>query len=48
MELEGIMLNEIGQSEKDKQKKKGKGQTLYGLIHLGSIKISERERRENE
>ena len=35
MELEGIMLSEVSQSEKDKQ--------LYGLIHLGNIKYSERE-----
>ena len=34
MELEGIMLSEISQSEKDKH---------YGLIHLGNIKNSERE-----
>ena len=33
MELEGIMLSEI----------LGEGQTLYGLIHLGNIKNSERE-----
>ena len=34
MDLEGIMLSEISQLEKDK---------LYGLIYLGNIKISERE-----
>ena len=34
MELEGIMLSEVSQSEKDKH---------YGLIHLGNIKDSERE-----
>ena len=38
MELEGVMLSEVSQSEKDKH---------YSLIHLGNIKISERERREN-
>ena len=26
----------------------GKGQTLYGLTHLGNIKICERERRKGE
>ena len=36
MELEGIMLSEVSQSI-------GEGQTLYGLIHLGNIKNSERE-----
>ena len=34
MELEGIMLSEVSQSEKDK---------LYVLIHLGNINNSERE-----
>ena len=33
MDLEGIMLSEISQSER----------TNIGLIHLGNIKISERE-----
>ena len=33
IELEGIMLSEMSIG----------GQTLYGLIHLGNIKISERE-----
>ena len=32
IELEGIMLSGVGE-----------GKTLYGLIHLGNIKISERE-----
>ena len=36
MELEGIMLSEISQSEKDKHE-------TYGLIHLGNIKNSERK-----
>ena len=35
MELEGIMLSEISSIRE--------GQTLYGLIHLGNIKNSERE-----
>ena len=35
MELEGIMLSEVSQSEKDK--------TVYVLIHLGNINNSERE-----
>ena len=34
MELEGIMLSEVSQLEKDK---------LYVLIHLGNINNSERE-----
>ena len=33
-ELEGFMLSEVSQSEKDK---------LYVLIHLGNINYSERE-----
>ena len=34
MELEGMMLSEVSQSEKDK---------VYVLIHLGNINNSERE-----
>ena len=33
IELEGIMLSEVSQSEKDK----------HGFIHLGNIKNSERD-----
>ena len=49
MELEGIMLSEVSQSEKDCLSFKQKDcLSLYGLIHSGNIKNSERELRGKE